>query len=373
MSSAYELPTWAALPARADEGFDRLARTVAEQLAVPRALVVLVSKGGQVFPGAHGLAEPWATRRSMPLSHSMSQRVAATGSPLVIRDAREHPELADGPAVREIGVVAYAGVPLWDVHGRPTGVLCAIDVVPRDWTAEELAALGTHAAEGSRQLQFQAVELAEREARAAAVRDDTAARTAAEAARTAFVLAEADADRTRVVARLSAGLLGVQTLPELLSCVDRSVRSPLGAASVLLGVAEDGCPEVRVWAVATGGSPSPEPGAVLELSAAHPLTAAMRERRLVSVGTPAEVQESFPGARLPRGTETAVAVPLLLGQHTSEAGLLVAWTHRRELDPPVLAVAGDLGRHVGHGLDRVLLREQRGRLASTPPPVPARA
>jgi len=373
VTTAYELSTWAALPARADEGFDRLARTVAEQLSVPRALVVLVSKGGQVFPGAHGLPEPWATRRSMPLSHSMSQRVAATGSPLVLRDAREHPDLVSGPAVRELGVVAYAGVPLWDVRGRPTGVLCAIDVAPRDWTAEELAALRALAAEGSRQLQFQAVELAEREARAAAVRDDAAARTAAEAARAAFVVAEADADRTRVVARLSAALLAVQTLPELLRCVDRSVRSPLGAASVQVGIAEDDCPEVRVWAVAAGGPASPDPVAVLELAAAHPLTAAMRDRRLVPVGTPAEVRATFPGVRLPRGTQTAVAVPLLLGQHTSEAGLLVAWSHGRELDPPLLAVAGDLGRHVGHALDRVLLRDQRLRLTSTPPPVPAPA
>lgn len=373
MTSAYELPTWAALPARADEGFDRLARTVAEQLNAPRGLVVLVSKGGQVFPGAFGLDEPWATRRWMPLSHSMSQRVAETGRPLVLRDAREHAELAEGPAVRELGVVAYAGVPLWDVHGRPTGVLCALDAVPRDWTAAELSTLRTLAGEGSRQLQFQAVELAEREARAAAVRDDAAARTAAEAARAASVLAEADADRTRVVARLSAALLAVQTLPELLSCVDRSVRSPLGAASVLVGVAEDSCPEVRVWSVTAGGSPSPEPVAVLDLTDAHPLTAAMRDRRLVSVGTPAAVRESFPGARLPLGTETAVAVPVLLGQHTSEAGLLVAWTQCRELDPPVLAVAGELGRHVGHALDRVLLREQRLRLTSTAQPVQATA
>jgi hypothetical protein len=125
--------------------------------------------------------------------------------------------------------------------------------------------------------------------------------------------------------------------------------------------------------VAAGGPASPEPVTALQLTDAHPLTAAMRDRRLVPVATPAEVRQSFPGAQLPRGTETAVAVPLLLGQHTSEAGLLVAWTHRRELDPPVLAVTGDLGRHVGHALDRVLLRDQRLRLASTPPPVPAPA
>lgn len=365
MATTYELPTWAALPARADPGFDRLARTVAEQLRVPRALVVLVSKGGQVFPGAHGIAEPWASRRSMPLGNSMSQRVAATGSPLVLRDAREHPEFGDGQAARELGVVAYAGMPLWDVHGRPTGVLCAVDTAPRDWTGPELAVLRRLAEEGSRQLQVRAVELAEREARAAAVRDAAAARVTADAARDAFVEAEAEADRTRLVARLGEALLTVDTLSELLRCVDRDLRSPLGAAAALLGTAEGDSPVVRVWAVTPGGPPSPEQVAVHQLSDPHPLTVAMRERRLVPVGTPEE--GASPRSGLPAGTETGLAVPLLLGHHSSSAGLLVAWAQRRELDPALLAVAVDLGRHVGHALDRVLLRHQLLRLAATPP------
>ncbi|WP_222195666.1 GAF domain-containing protein [Modestobacter italicus] len=364
MTTAYELPTWAALPARADEGFDQLARTVADRLRVPRALVVLVSKGGQVFPGAHGVAEPWATRRSMPLSNSMSQRVAATGSPLVLRDARQDPEFGDGPAVRELGVIAYAGMPLWDVRGRPTGVLCALDTAPRDWTGPELAVLRGLADEGSRQLQVRAVELAEREARAAALRDAAAARVAADSARAAFVEAEAEADRTRLVARLGEALLTVETVSELLRCVDRDLRSPLGATAALLGTADGDCPDVRVWAVTPGSPPSPVQVAVHQLSDPHPLTVAMRERRLVPVGTPEE-GSSLSG--LPAGTETALAVPLLLGQQSSEAGLLVAWAQRRELDPALLAVAGDLGRHVGHALDRVLLRQQRLRLGAVPP------
>ena len=370
MSTVYDLPTWAALPAVADEGLDRLARTVATRLRAPRALVVLVSKGGQVIPGAVGLPEPWATRRSMPLTHSLSQRVALTGRPLVLRDAREHPEFADSPSVRDLGVVGYAAVPLWDVHGRPTGVLCASDDVPRDWTASDVQVLTELAAEGSRALQFQAVELAEREARAAAVRDDTAARTAAEAARAAFVEAEADADRTRVVARLSGALLSVETLGGVLRALDRYVRSPLGAGAVQLGVAEAGSPELRVWSAVAGGQPSAEPVLNLGLGEDSPLAAAVRDRRLVPVPGRDEAEQSSPWLRLPAGAETVVAVPLVLGQHTALGGLLVAWGQRRELDAPVRAVVTELARHVGHGLDRVLLREQRLRLSAGPPPQP---
>ncbi|MCZ2827349.1 GAF domain-containing protein [Modestobacter sp. VKM Ac-2986] len=367
MGTDYELPTWAPLPAVADEGFDRLAATVARTLGVDRSLVVLVSKAGQVLPGAFGLPEPWATRRSMPLSHSLSQRVTATGRPLVLRDAREDPATAESPSVQELGVVAYAGMPLWGAQGRPIGVLVACDLQPRDWTAAELDTLSRLAAEGSRQLQVQAVELAEREALAAAVRDDGTARAAAERARSMLVEAEAEADRTRLVARLSGALLTAGSLPEVLRAVDRFVRSPLGSRTVLLGVAESGCTDVRVWSVTAGAPPPAEPVATLALTDPHPLTAAMTERRLVTVATRAEGSGEFPQlAPLGPDTETVLAAPLVLGQHSAIGALALGWTQRRELDASVCAVAADLALHVGHALDRQLLQEHRRWLATGP-------
>jgi hypothetical protein len=53
--------------------------------------------------------------------------------------------------------------------------------------------------------------------------------------------------------------------------------------------------------------------------------------------------------------------------------VLIGWGHRRELHPRVEAVTVDLARHVGHALDRVLLRDQRLRLAATLPSVPVSA
>jgi hypothetical protein len=369
-SSGYELPTWAPLPARPDAGFDDLARRVAAELHVPRALVVLVSKGGQVYPGAFGLPEPWESRRSMPLTHSMSLGVAATGAPLVLRDAREDPELCLRQPVRELEVVGYAAMPLEDVHGRPIGALSVSDHQPRDWSPAELATLRRRAAEASRRLQFQALELAEREARAAAERADDAAHKAADAARAAFVEAEATAERARMVARLSQELLPAETLLEVLRVVDRFLRSPLGAVVTLLGLADTGSSEVRVWTLATGVPPSRRPGRCLQLGDAHPLTVAVRERRLVAVTTRAEAQAQFPDLlRVPAvDAATSVAVPLDLGQHTACGALLVGWGHGRELDAPLRAVVGDLGRHVGPALDRVLLRDQRLGLAAASAP-----
>ena len=60
-------------------------------------------------------------------------------------------------------------------------------------------------------------------------------------------------------------------------------------------------------------------------------------------------------------------MPLVLGQHSSVGGLLVGWDHARELDQPLTEVVGDLARHVGHALDRVLLRDQLLGLRRTTP------
>ena len=114
---------------------------VAGRLRVPVALVSLVEADRQVFPGLVGLAEPWATRRQTPLSHSLCQHVVATGHPLVLADARSDERTCTSLAIGDLGVVAYAGMPLTDSDGHVLGSLCAIDTEPREWSDQELADL----------------------------------------------------------------------------------------------------------------------------------------------------------------------------------------------------------------------------------------
>ena len=142
------------LGAAPDPAFERFARMVRRQLDVPLGLVSLVDDRRQFFPGQDGLVEPWAQSRQTPLSHAFCTLVVATGEPVVVHDARTDPRVADNPAVAALGVVAYLGVPLTDGEGQVLGSLCAIDVVPRPWTGDDVEALLDLAAACSSELRL---------------------------------------------------------------------------------------------------------------------------------------------------------------------------------------------------------------------------
>ena len=124
-----------------EAAFDRLTRLASRALSAPIALVSLVEADRQVLAGRFGLPEPWATWRHTPLSYSFCQYVVSSGEPLLVVDARTHPVLRDNRAVTELGVAAYAGVPLISSEGHVLGAFCGLDTRPRQWTADEVATL----------------------------------------------------------------------------------------------------------------------------------------------------------------------------------------------------------------------------------------
>jgi GAF domain-containing protein len=137
-----------------EEAFDRLTRLAVKVVEAPVALVTLVDADRQFFKSQVGLDEPWATRRGTPLSYSFCRHVVASGAPLVVEDARRHPLVADNPAVAEMGVVAYVGVPLTLAEGSTLGTLCAIDRAPRHWTVAQIGLLRDLAAAGMTEIEL---------------------------------------------------------------------------------------------------------------------------------------------------------------------------------------------------------------------------
>ncbi len=121
--------------------FQILTELATKLLETPVSLIVLVTDNRQFFVSNAGLGEPWASRRETPLSHSFCQYVTMRNQPLVIRDARRHHLVSENKAIKELGVVAYLGVPLVAPGGEVLGSFCVIDSQPRDWTRGELSLL----------------------------------------------------------------------------------------------------------------------------------------------------------------------------------------------------------------------------------------
>ena len=134
------------LDTASEPAFDRVTSLVRRVLGVPVALVSLVDADRQVFKSHVGLADSWAARGEAPLSHSFCQHVVARAAPLVVEDARTHPLLSGNGAIRDIGIVAYLGVPLFDPTGHVLGALCAADAAPRAWTAADVDVMTSLAA-----------------------------------------------------------------------------------------------------------------------------------------------------------------------------------------------------------------------------------
>ncbi len=125
----------------AEEAFDRVTRIATRLLSVPVALVTFVDTNRQFFKSSIGLPEPWPSQRETPLSHSFCQYIVGSGEPMLVTDARLHPHLKDNLAIPDLGVVAYAGVPLRSADGQVLGALCAIEGSPRTWSDDDLATL----------------------------------------------------------------------------------------------------------------------------------------------------------------------------------------------------------------------------------------
>ena len=115
------------------EAFDRITRAAAQALDVPLTAIWLVDIKRQFLLSSYSdgniLQKP-----DMTLDWSISQYAVAQRAPLILEDARTDPVFKHHPAVRAGIFVSYLAIPLQDDHGNAIGALCAIDVVPREWS-----------------------------------------------------------------------------------------------------------------------------------------------------------------------------------------------------------------------------------------------
>lgn len=117
-------------------------RLASRILDAPISLVSLVEADRQFFASQVGLRAPYSEGKETPLSHSFCKHVVESGEALVITDALLDARVAGNPAIEELHIRSYAGIPLTgEEDGHVLGSFCVIDDEPREWTARELEIL----------------------------------------------------------------------------------------------------------------------------------------------------------------------------------------------------------------------------------------
>ena len=142
------------LDAAAEPAFDRLTRLAVRLLRVPAAFFSLVDETRDFYVSACGFGEPLASERELT-GPSFCHYAIQSSTPLVIPDTAADPLYRDVPTVRTLGVAAYVGVPIV-VDGEVIGSFCAIDTVPRAWTAADVEVLIALAASAEREIELRA-------------------------------------------------------------------------------------------------------------------------------------------------------------------------------------------------------------------------
>ena len=122
--------------------FEKITKLVQTVLGVPISAVSLIDGDRQWLKSIQGLDGRETTRDVAFCDHTIRTR-----QPMVVPDASLDPRFAQNPLVTGAPHIAsYAGVPLETPDGYNIGSLCAVDIVPRQFSAAQIELLKSFAA-----------------------------------------------------------------------------------------------------------------------------------------------------------------------------------------------------------------------------------
>jgi diguanylate cyclase (GGDEF)-like protein len=319
------------LDAPPEESFDRLTRMATRLTGAPVSMAVLVDDDRQFFVSESGLTGPAARDRQTPLSHSFCQHVVARASPFLVPDAHEDERVRDNPAIEELGVVAYAGVPLV-CDGETVGSLCLVDHERHDWSPDEVEVL--HDLAG--------IAMTEMSLRIAAAEQRLHAREQA-ALRAVATLVAGEAPPSAVFAAAAEHVANVFS-----AAVSRVVRLEPDGVTRLVGA----------WA--TEPSVLPVVDEVVTLDEEAAISAVIRSRRASVVTRPAPgADESRPGLM-----RSGMAAPIHVDGRFW-GGLSVGWPDEVPVDDRELDRLKRFADLVSLAVTGAQAREQLSQLAFT--------
>lgn len=130
--------------------FEEAAQSVSRLLAAPICLISVFDRHNQVFKASMGLSSlglmnQLAATREMPKTESFGIQIIDSGQSLMLADLTQHPAFSQSLLVQKYGVQAYLGVPLMTSERCCIGTLEIMDIMPRQYSPQDLALLELNA------------------------------------------------------------------------------------------------------------------------------------------------------------------------------------------------------------------------------------
>src|SRR4051794_7555871 len=121
---------------------DQLAALVARAADAPTGLIHFVEGDRLRLYGGSGVSTSRDLIADAPVKDSFAEIALTTGAPVVIGDLSRDPRVpADSMVMTHLETGAYLGHPVHDSTGAVVGVCSAFDVVAREWSPGQVAAV----------------------------------------------------------------------------------------------------------------------------------------------------------------------------------------------------------------------------------------
>lgn len=126
--------------------FEEATQNISRLLAMPICILSIMDIDVQRFKSVVGLSSlglmnQLAAARSLPKQESFCTHVIDSGKTFVLADATSHPAFSRSLLVQQYGIQSYLGVPLITTEGCCIGTLAVMDLLPHEFTPQEIAFL----------------------------------------------------------------------------------------------------------------------------------------------------------------------------------------------------------------------------------------
>ncbi|MDJ0703675.1 MAG: GAF domain-containing sensor histidine kinase [Leptolyngbyaceae cyanobacterium MO_188.B28] len=130
--------------------FEEAAQTACQFLAAPIGILSILTQEHEVFKATVGLSRlglmnKLATSRRLPLQESFGVHVVDSEQVFSLKNAVQHPACSCSILVQHYGVRSYLGVPLRTTDGYCVGILAVMDLIPREFTPQDITFLELNA------------------------------------------------------------------------------------------------------------------------------------------------------------------------------------------------------------------------------------